>query len=194
MPVLAPHPVPRTYRPAAVGTIVVVGALPLFFVAGWPIKGWVIAAVLWVVSQGIALVLLRLPLGMGNLAGSGAVAMGRMFRSIAGDGGSARRHGLELRASGSPPSLSMPLRFRRSSGRRCSRTTEGRQQDHEGRDGSSLRSSRLSLAAPAVASAAPRRTSTRPTSSCSRTGCRSTSARSTCRSTGPSSTSGSARC
>ena len=82
MPVLATHPVPRTYRPAAVGTIVVVGALPLFFVAGWPIKGWVIAAVLWAVSQGIALVLLRTPIGMGNLAGSGAVAMGRLFRSM----------------------------------------------------------------------------------------------------------------
>jgi hypothetical protein len=82
MPVLATHPVPHTYRPAAVGTIVVVGALPLFFVAGWPIKGWVVAAVLWAVSQGIALVLLRTPIGMGNLAGSGAVAMGRMFRSV----------------------------------------------------------------------------------------------------------------
>jgi hypothetical protein len=80
--VLVTHEVPRTYGPAVVGTIVVVGALPLFYVAGWPFKGWVVAAVLWAASQGIALVLQRTPIGMGNLAGSGAVAMGRMFRSM----------------------------------------------------------------------------------------------------------------
>ena len=37
---------------------------------------------LWIASQAIALVLRRMPLGMGNLASSGAVAMGRMVRSI----------------------------------------------------------------------------------------------------------------
>jgi hypothetical protein len=79
---LASHPIPRGHRPVLVGSIVVLAALPLFWVAGWPIKGWVIAAVLWAASQGIGLVLQRTPMGMGNLAGSGAVAMGRMFRSV----------------------------------------------------------------------------------------------------------------
>jgi hypothetical protein len=80
--VLTTHTIPRGHGPAVVGSIVVVGALPLFWVFGWPIKGWVIAAVLWTASQGIGLVLQRTPMGMGNLAGSGAVAMGRMFRSV----------------------------------------------------------------------------------------------------------------
>jgi hypothetical protein len=79
---LASHPVPRGHRPAIVGTIVVVAALPLFFVAGWPIEGWVIAAALWVASQAVGLFLQRRPLGMGNLASSGAVAIGRMVRTI----------------------------------------------------------------------------------------------------------------
>ncbi len=82
MPVLASHPSPRSYGPAIVGSIVVVGALPVFLVAGWPIGGWVLAATLWAAGQAIALVLQRLPLGMGNLASSGAVALGRMFRSV----------------------------------------------------------------------------------------------------------------
>jgi hypothetical protein len=82
MPVLASHPTPRSHGPAIVGSIVVVAALPIFFVVGWPIGGWVLAATLWAAGQAIALVLQRLPLGMGNLASSGAVALGRMFRSV----------------------------------------------------------------------------------------------------------------
>ena len=82
MPVLASHASPRGHGPAIVGSIVVVGALPVFLVAGWPIGGWVLAATLWAAGQAIALVLQRLPLGMGNLASSGAVALGRMFRSV----------------------------------------------------------------------------------------------------------------
>ena len=37
---------------------------------------------LWVAGQALALVLQRLPLGMGSLASSGAVAFGRMFRAV----------------------------------------------------------------------------------------------------------------
>ena len=80
--VLVPHPVPHSNRPMIASGIVVAGSLPLFLVAGWPFAGWAIAAVLWIASQAIALVLRRMPLGMGNLASSGAVAMGRMVRSI----------------------------------------------------------------------------------------------------------------
>jgi hypothetical protein len=83
MPVLAAHPNPRGHGPAIVGSIVVVAALPIFLVVGWPIGGWVLAATLWAAGQAIALVLQRLPLGMGSLASSGAVALGRMFRSVA---------------------------------------------------------------------------------------------------------------
>ena len=82
MPVLVPHPIPRSHAPVIAGSIVVAGALPLFLAMGWPVGGWALAAVLWLVGQGVGLVLQRVPLGMGNLAGSGAVAMGRMIRTI----------------------------------------------------------------------------------------------------------------
>ena len=80
--VLIPHPQPRTHMPAIVGSIVVAGALPLFLIAGWPLGGWAIATVLWIAGQAIALVLQRMPIGMANLASSGAVALGRMVRTI----------------------------------------------------------------------------------------------------------------
>jgi hypothetical protein len=78
-----PRPVPRGHVPALVGTLVVVLALPIFLVAHWRTGAWVLAAVLWVAGQAVALVLQRLPLGMGSLASSGAVALGRMFRAVA---------------------------------------------------------------------------------------------------------------
>jgi len=80
--VLAPHAVPSSNRPLIAGSIVVAAALPLSIVAGLPMTGWLISAVLWVAGQAIGLVLRRMPLGMGNLASSGTVAIGRMVRSI----------------------------------------------------------------------------------------------------------------
>ncbi|HUK45012.1 MAG TPA: hypothetical protein VLV28_06940 [Gaiellaceae bacterium] len=82
MPVLASHPVPPGYGPSIAGGIVVAAALPVFLVAGWPVAGWVLAAILWVAGQAVSRVLQRVPLGMDNLAGSGAVALGRMVRTI----------------------------------------------------------------------------------------------------------------
>lgn len=76
-----PRPVPDSRVPAIGGTLVIVVALPIFLAAGWRIGAWGIAAGLWAVSQGIALLLQRLPLGMGNLASAGVVAFGRMFRA-----------------------------------------------------------------------------------------------------------------
>jgi hypothetical protein len=79
---LQPRPMPRTYLPAAVGTTLIVVALPVFVLAHWRIGAWGLAAALWVAGQLIVLVVRQLPLGMGNLAASGAVAFGRMLRSV----------------------------------------------------------------------------------------------------------------
>ena len=79
---LAPRPLPKGNGPLIYGSIVVGAALPLFLIFGWPIAGWAVAAVLWIAGQLVVRVLLRQPIGMGNLAGSGAVAMGRMVRTI----------------------------------------------------------------------------------------------------------------
>ena len=81
--ILVSKPVPRGHVPLIAGTLVVALALPVFLIAHWRLAAWGIAAVLWVAGQGITLVLQRLPLGMGSLASSGAVAFGRMFRAVA---------------------------------------------------------------------------------------------------------------
>ena len=78
-----PRPVPERLVPALAGTIVVVLALPVFLAAGWPLRGWVLAAVLWLAAQLFALLLARLPLGMGNLAAAGMRGIGTSFRAIA---------------------------------------------------------------------------------------------------------------
>lgn len=81
--VLDPRPEPRGHAPALIGTAVVVVAAPVFALAHWRMAAWGLAAGLWVAGQLIVLVVRQLPLGMGSLAASGAVAFGRMFRAVA---------------------------------------------------------------------------------------------------------------
>ena len=76
------HSVPQGNRPIIASGIVVAAALPLFLIAGWSLKGWAIAAVLWVASQLIGRVIRRMPLGMDNLPSAGVAAIGRMVRTI----------------------------------------------------------------------------------------------------------------
>ena len=78
-----PRPIPGRLVPALAGTAVVVLALPVFAAAGWPLRGWLLAATLWVASQLFALLLTRLPLGTGNLAAAGMRGIGTSFRAIA---------------------------------------------------------------------------------------------------------------
>lgn len=77
-----PRPAPRKMLPVAAGSAVVLLALPVFAIAGWTLKGWGLGAVLWVASQGLALVLARLSIGVDNLGSSGVLAFGMMFRAI----------------------------------------------------------------------------------------------------------------
>ncbi len=77
-----PRPLPGRLAPALAGSGVVALALPIFLVTGWPVAGWVLAAVLWVASQAFGLLLARLRIGGANLAGSGVLAIGMMFRGI----------------------------------------------------------------------------------------------------------------
>jgi hypothetical protein len=64
------------------GGAVVALALPIFLVAGWPVRGWVLGAVLWVASQLLGVVFSRVGIGEPNLRGSGVVAFGMMTRGI----------------------------------------------------------------------------------------------------------------
>jgi hypothetical protein len=78
-----PRPKPGRIVPALAGAAVVALALPVFLVAGWPLRGWVLGAVLWLVAQLLGALLARLPLGADNLAAAGVVGIGMTFRPVA---------------------------------------------------------------------------------------------------------------
>lgn len=78
-----PRPVPSRGLPIVAGAAVIALALPVFSLAGWPLKGWALGAVLWVGGQAVSLLLTRVKLGADNLAASGVVGIGMSFRAIA---------------------------------------------------------------------------------------------------------------
>jgi hypothetical protein len=77
-----PRPVPGRRAPALAGAGVVALALPVFLVAGFPLGGWGLAAVLWAAGEALGLWLARLPTGADHLASSGLVALAHSFRGI----------------------------------------------------------------------------------------------------------------
>lgn len=78
-----PRPEPTSHLPKLAGGAVVALALPVFVAAGLPLRGWLLAAVLWVAAELVGLLLSRLSLGADNLAAAGARGVGMMFRSVA---------------------------------------------------------------------------------------------------------------
>ena len=80
---MTPRPVPGRLLPLVTGGALILLALPIFLIAGWRVSGWGLGAVLWAGSEGLGYLLTRLRLGASNLAGSGVVAFGMMFRAIA---------------------------------------------------------------------------------------------------------------
>lgn len=81
--VATPRPVPRRLLPALAGAAVIALALPVFALAGWPLRGWALGAVLWLAAQALGALLTRLPLGADNLAAAGVAGIGMMFRPVA---------------------------------------------------------------------------------------------------------------
>jgi hypothetical protein len=77
-----PRPLPNRLAPVAAGSAVVALALPVFAVAGWPLSGWALAAVLWVGAQLFAFLLARLPDGADNLAAAGMRGIGTTSRAL----------------------------------------------------------------------------------------------------------------
>ena len=57
-------------------------ALPVFLVAGFPLDGWALAAVLWAAGEALGLWLARLPIGADHLGFSGLAALAHSFRGI----------------------------------------------------------------------------------------------------------------
>jgi hypothetical protein len=81
--VATPRAMPGRLVPALGGATVVVLALPIFVVAGWPLRGWLLGATLWLAAQALGMVLARVPLGADNLAAAGVAGIGMMFRPVA---------------------------------------------------------------------------------------------------------------
>jgi hypothetical protein len=78
-----PRPVPNKRIPTITGAIVVALALPVVLAGGFPIEGWVLAAVLWAAAELLGIWLTRLPTGADNLKMSGVVALTMAWRGIA---------------------------------------------------------------------------------------------------------------
>jgi hypothetical protein len=77
-----PRPVPTRRAPALAGAGLVVLALPVFLVGGFPVGGWALAAALWAAGEALGFWLSRLPTGADHLATSGLVAVAMAFRGI----------------------------------------------------------------------------------------------------------------
>jgi hypothetical protein len=77
-----PRPLPSRIAPTIAGATVIALALPIFAVAGWPLSGWALAAVLWVAAEIFALVLARLPGSPDNLAAAGVQGIGTSSRAL----------------------------------------------------------------------------------------------------------------
>jgi hypothetical protein len=78
-----PRPVPSRLVPITAAAGVIALALPVFAVAGWPLRGWALGSILWIAAQALGLLLSRLDLGADNLAASGVRGIGMMFRPVA---------------------------------------------------------------------------------------------------------------
>jgi len=77
-----PRPVPSRLAPTIAGATVIALALPVFAVAGWPLRGWALAAVLWLGAQAFAFVLTRLSKDADNLAAAGMRGIGTTSRGL----------------------------------------------------------------------------------------------------------------
>jgi peptidoglycan/LPS O-acetylase OafA/YrhL len=77
-----PRPVPSRLAPTLAGAAVLALALPVFAVAGWPLRAWALAAVLWVGATLFALLLARLAGGTDNLAAAGMRGIGTTSRGL----------------------------------------------------------------------------------------------------------------
>jgi hypothetical protein len=79
---LSPRPMPERRLPVLAGGAIVAFALPVFLLAGWPVEGWALGAVLWAASQALGLLFARIGINEPTLRGSGLVAFGMMGRGI----------------------------------------------------------------------------------------------------------------
>jgi hypothetical protein len=77
-----PRPIPGRLVPALGAGVVLLLALPVFLLAGWPVAAWGLGALLWVGLEALDLVLTRLRGKTGNVAASAVLAFGLSFKAL----------------------------------------------------------------------------------------------------------------
>jgi hypothetical protein len=77
-----PRPLPGKLAATIAGGAILALSLPVFLVAGWPLSGWALAAVLWVGAEIFAALLARLPNDADNLAAAGMRGIGTTSRAL----------------------------------------------------------------------------------------------------------------
>jgi heme O synthase-like polyprenyltransferase len=78
-----PRPMPSRVLPAAAAGLVIALALPVFLLLDLPVAGWALAALLWIGSEALTLLLTRLRPETGNLAPAPVLALGMTIRAVA---------------------------------------------------------------------------------------------------------------
>ena len=81
--VSTPRPVPGRLLPLSAAGAVIALALPVFLIAGWPLAGWALGAVLWAGGELLGVLLARVRASSPGNAGAGVQGVGMMFRGIA---------------------------------------------------------------------------------------------------------------
>lgn len=77
-----PRPIPGRLMPALGAVVVLLVALPIFLLAGWPVAAWGLGALLWVGLEALDLFLTRLRGKTGNVAASAVLAFGLSFKAL----------------------------------------------------------------------------------------------------------------
>jgi hypothetical protein len=78
-----PRPVPGRLLPAAGAAVLVVLALPVFLVAGWPVKGWALGAALWAGLAALSLVLAQIRARTTGVASSSLQGIELLVKALA---------------------------------------------------------------------------------------------------------------
>jgi peptidoglycan/LPS O-acetylase OafA/YrhL len=77
-----PRPEPSRIASTLAGGAVLALALPVFAIAGWPLSGWALAAVLWTAALAFSLLLARLSGDPANLAAASMRGIGTLSRAF----------------------------------------------------------------------------------------------------------------
>ncbi len=77
-----PRPIPSRLGPTIAAAGLLALALPVFVVAGWPLKGWLLGTVLWAAALAFSLLLARLPRDPGNVAAASMRGIGTTSRAL----------------------------------------------------------------------------------------------------------------